>query len=113
MPDWLARHRLEAGLTLRMSAAGLITFAIGHAFGLAQVFWAVLTAIVVMQSSIGGSLKATVDRIVGTIGGAFWGAASSWRSRTAMRTRWGSPLPSRSCRWRQWRRFGRAFASRR
>jgi uncharacterized membrane protein YccC len=73
--EWLADHRLEAGLTLRMSAAALVSFAIGHALGLNQVYWAVLTAIIVMQASIGGSLKAMIDRFVGTIGGAAWGVA--------------------------------------
>lgn len=73
--DWLSRHRLEAGLTLRMSAAGLLSFAVAHLIGLAQVYWAVLTAVIVMQASIGGSLKAMVDRFVGTIGGAGWGVA--------------------------------------
>ncbi len=70
---WLARHRLETGLTLRMSAAGLITFAIAHLFGLPQVYWAVLTAVIVTQASVGGSLKAMLDRFIGTIGGAGWG----------------------------------------
>jgi uncharacterized membrane protein YccC len=73
--DWLARHRLEAGLTVRMSAAGLITFAVAHLLSLTQVYWAVLTAVIVMQASIGGSLKAMIDRFVGTIGGAGWGVA--------------------------------------
>jgi uncharacterized membrane protein YccC len=49
------------------------------AFGLAQVLplpqhglWAVLTAVVVIQMSIGGSLKAAAENIVGTIaGGAY------------------------------------------
>lgn len=71
--DWLAKHRLEAGLTLRISAAGLLTFAVGHLVGLTQIYWAVLTAVIVTQASIGGSLKAMVDRFVGTIGGAGWG----------------------------------------
>jgi uncharacterized membrane protein YccC len=73
--DWLARHRLEAGLTVRMSAAGLITFAVAHFLGLTQIYWAVLTAVIVTQASIGGSLKAMVDRFIGTIGGAAWGVA--------------------------------------
>lgn len=71
--NWLAKHRLEAGLTLRISAAGLITFAVAHLLGLTQIYWAVLTAVIVTQASIGGSLKAMVDRFVGTIGGAGWG----------------------------------------
>ena len=70
---WLARHRLEAGLTLRMSAAGLVTFTIAHLFGLVQVYWAVLTAVIVTQASVGGSLKAMLDRFIGTLGGAGWG----------------------------------------
>ena len=73
--DWLAQHRPEAGLTVRMSAAGLITFAVAHLFGLTQIYWAVLTAVFVTQASIGGSLKAMVDRLIGTIGGAGWGVA--------------------------------------
>jgi uncharacterized membrane protein YccC len=72
---WLARYRLEAGLTVRMSAAGLISFAVAHLLGLTQVYWAVLTAVIVMQASIGGSLKAMLDRFIGTIGGAGWGVA--------------------------------------
>jgi uncharacterized membrane protein YccC len=73
--DWLTRHRPEAGLTVRMSAAGLISFAVAHLIGLSQVYWAVLTAIIVMQASIGGSLKAVIERLIGTIGGAGWGVA--------------------------------------
>jgi uncharacterized membrane protein YccC len=73
--DWLAQHRPEAGLTARMSAAGLITFAVAHLLGLTQIYWAVLTAVIVMQASVGGSLKAMLDRFIGTIGGAGWGVA--------------------------------------
>jgi uncharacterized membrane protein YccC len=58
-----------------MSAAGLISFAVAHLIGLSQVYWAVLTAIIVMQASIGGSLKAVIERLLGTIGGAGWGVA--------------------------------------
>jgi uncharacterized membrane protein YccC len=74
MPDWLARHQLEMRLTLRMSAAGLITFALAEMLGLPRSYWAVLTAVIVMQASVGGSLKAMIDRFLGTIGGAAWGA---------------------------------------
>ncbi|HEX3884342.1 MAG TPA: FUSC family protein [Stellaceae bacterium] len=73
--DWASRHRVELRLSLRMSAAGLVTFAVGSVLGLSQIYWAVLTAVIVMQASIGGSLKASLDRFVGTIGGAAWGVA--------------------------------------
>jgi uncharacterized membrane protein YccC len=75
MLNWLTRYQLEARLMLRMSAAGLITFALAHLLGLARDYWAVLTAVIVMQASVGGSLKAMRDRFLGTIGGAVWGAA--------------------------------------
>ncbi|MGH7092375.1 MAG: FUSC family protein, partial [Stellaceae bacterium] len=73
--DWFSRRRVALGLSLRMTTAGLLSFALGEALGLAQVYWAVLTSIIVMQASVGGSLKATIDRFVGTIGGAAWGVA--------------------------------------
>src|SRR5262249_27734872 len=37
--------------------------------------WAVLTAMVVTQVSVGGSLKATIDYLLGTLGGAAYGGA--------------------------------------
>jgi uncharacterized membrane protein YccC len=74
---WLARRRPEIRLSLQMTVAGLAAFAIGHLFALSQVYWAVLTAVIVIQSSIGGSLKASFDRFFGTIGGAAWGVAVS------------------------------------
>jgi len=36
--------------------------------------WAVLTAVVVMQMSVGGSLHATTEYVLGTIGGAIYAA---------------------------------------
>src|SRR5215213_10333101 len=74
MLDRLTRYQLEARLTLRMSAAALISYALARLFGLTGDYWSVLTAVIVMQASVGGSLKAMVDRFLGTIGGAAWGA---------------------------------------
>ena len=73
--DWISRHRVELGLSLRIGAAALVTYALGTVLGLAQTYWAVFTTVVVMQASVGGSMKASLDRIVGTIGGAAWGVA--------------------------------------
>jgi len=73
--DWIAAHRAEIALSLRITMAGLIALAIGELLGVAQVYWAVLTAVIVMQASVGGSLKATMDRLAGTVAGAIWGAA--------------------------------------
>src|SRR6202795_2274244 len=74
---WIARHRPEMRLSLQMTIAGLTAFAAAHLLGLGQVYWAVLTAVIVTQASVGGSLKASLDRFFGTIGGGAWGVAIS------------------------------------
>jgi len=71
---WLGRRGAELRLSLRMTVAGLLAFALAELLGLAQGYWAVLTAVIVVQASIGGSLKAGIDRLVGTLGGAAYGA---------------------------------------
>jgi uncharacterized membrane protein YccC len=74
---WAGRRRAQLRLSLRITVACLLTFALGHALHLAQNYWAVLTAVIVTQASVGGSLKATFDRFIGSLGGAVWGVAVS------------------------------------
>ncbi|HWI28714.1 MAG TPA: FUSC family protein [Stellaceae bacterium] len=71
---WLRRHTAELRLALRMTASGLLAYALAELLGLAQGYWAVFTAVIVVQASVGGSLKAGIDRLLGTLGGAFYGA---------------------------------------
>jgi uncharacterized membrane protein YccC len=73
--DWFRRRGAELRLSLRMTMAGLVAYALAEAFSLAQGYWAVLTAVIVVQASLGGSLQAVIDRLVGTLGGAAFGAA--------------------------------------
>ncbi|HYM04258.1 MAG TPA: FUSC family protein, partial [Stellaceae bacterium] len=72
---WLARHAADFRLSVRVTAAGLLTYALAEGLHLAQGYWAVFTAVIVIQASVGGSLKATLDRLTGTLGGAVYGAA--------------------------------------
>ena len=58
-----------------MTVGAIAAFALAELLGLAQGYWAVLTVVIVMQASVGGSLKATVERLVGTLGGAVLGGA--------------------------------------
>ena len=74
-PSWLARHRPKLWLALRMTASSLVAYALAVAFALPQGYWAVLTALIVTQTSVGGSLKAALDRFIGSICGAVYGAA--------------------------------------
>ncbi|HEY7853192.1 MAG TPA: FUSC family protein [Caulobacteraceae bacterium] len=72
-PPWLIRHRAPLLLSLRIVVAALATFIVGHLLGLAQSTWAVLTAVIVMQGSVGGAIKAVMDRLAGSLAGAAWG----------------------------------------
>jgi hypothetical protein len=75
--SWLGRHRAQLRLGVRMMAASLLAFAFCRLLGLAQSYAAVLTAIIVTQSSVGASLNAMADRFVGSLGGAVWGVIVS------------------------------------
>jgi uncharacterized membrane protein YccC len=70
---WSRRYKTRLMLAARLVIAALLTFALGHLLGLAQTYWAVLTAVIVMQASVGGALKAVIDRLAGSVGGAVWG----------------------------------------
>jgi len=70
---FLRRRSAELRLGVRTTVAGLGTFALAQALGLPQGYWAVFTALIVTQASVGGSLKASVDRLIGTVGGAVFG----------------------------------------
>jgi len=61
---------------LRATVTALLAFGLAHAAAIPlHGLWAVPTAVVVMQMSIGGSLKAATDYVMGTIGGAAYATA--------------------------------------
>jgi uncharacterized membrane protein YccC len=62
-------------MAARATVAALLAFALGRALGLAQGYWAVFTAIIVMQTSLGGSFGAALDYFIGTLAGAVYGVA--------------------------------------
>lgn len=66
-------RKVELGLGIRVTVAAMVALVIALFFGLKLPLWAVLTAIIVTQMSVGRSLKATRDYLVGTIGGAIYG----------------------------------------
>jgi Fusaric acid resistance protein family len=72
---WLKSKKVELGLGVRVTAAAMAALVIALACGLKLPLWAVLTSIIVTQMSVGRSLKATRDYLVGTIGGAIYGGA--------------------------------------
>jgi uncharacterized membrane protein YccC len=72
---WLQSHRAELRLSVRATTAGVLAFVVATLLNLPQGYWAVFTAIVVMQASVGGSVKTGIDWFVGTVGGAVFGVA--------------------------------------
>src|SRR3954447_11931256 len=58
-----------------MTASSLAAFGLAQALALPQGFWAVITALIVTQSNVGGSLKAALDRFIGSVFGAVYGSA--------------------------------------
>src|SRR4051812_41511463 len=69
------RHGPKAVQALRMTASSLAAFGLAQALALPQGFWAVITALIVTQSNVGGSLKAALDRFIGSVFGAVYGSA--------------------------------------
>jgi uncharacterized membrane protein YccC len=75
--NWIARRRRELRLSVRVALAGLGSFLIAQALNLPQGYWAVFAAVIVTETSVGGSVSAAVTWMVGTFGGALYGAAVS------------------------------------
>jgi uncharacterized membrane protein YgaE (UPF0421/DUF939 family) len=71
------RHRARLWLVVRMIIATTLAYALATALRLPQPYWAPLTAIFPMQNSVGGSLKAAIDRLVGSICGALAGGLAA------------------------------------
>ena len=66
-------RRTQLRLCLRVTVAALASFVLAQLFTIPLAgLWAVLTAVVVTQMSLGGSLKATIEYSVGTLGGAVY-----------------------------------------
>lgn len=58
---------------LRVVVAALATYAVARLLDLTFGYWAIITAVIVMQGNIGGSLKAARERLIGTVLGALMG----------------------------------------
>ena len=78
---WLAlrafviHRRAQLTLAIRVTIAALAALALAQFLHLPLPLWAVLTAVIVTQMSVGRSLKATLDYLAGTLGGAIYGGA--------------------------------------
>ena len=71
---FIRQHTAELRHAFRVVTAVVAAFVVVKLSGLPQGWWAVITALLVVQTSVGGSLKAALDRLWGTIAGALYGA---------------------------------------
>ena len=71
----LRGRKTQLALAVRLAVAAVAAYALARALHLMLPLWAVLTALIVTQMSVGRSLKATRDYMLGTIGGAVYGGA--------------------------------------
>jgi uncharacterized membrane protein YccC len=69
---WTRNHRAELALSLRVTIAALLSFALSNLLIIPLPLWTVLTAVILTQVNFGRSLKATFDYLVGTLGGAIY-----------------------------------------
>lgn len=63
----------DARLALRATVAALLAYLLAYWLDLPKGYWAVLSAILVVQSSLGASLAIAIDRCLGTIAGGVIG----------------------------------------
>jgi uncharacterized membrane protein YccC len=68
-------RKIQLALAVRIAVAAVAAYVIAVALHLMLPLWAVLTSLIVSQMSVGRSLKATRDYMLGTIGGAIYGGA--------------------------------------
>src|SRR3954462_14840444 len=68
-------RKIQLALAVRIAVAAVAAYVVAVALNLMLPLWAVLTSLIVSQMSVGRSLKATRDYMLGTIGGAIYGGA--------------------------------------
>ena len=70
-------HRAQLGLAVRVTIAAVVAYGLSHLLYVPLPLWTVLTAVILTQVTFGRSVKATVDYLVGTVGGAIYAGAVS------------------------------------
>ena len=71
----MRRRRVQLALAVRTTIAALVALALAQLLHMPLPLWAVITAMIVTQMSVGRSLKASFDYLIGTLGGAIYGGA--------------------------------------
>lgn len=75
--NWLLPRRADLVRVARIVIAASISFGLAHWLALPQGYWAVLASVIVMQASVGGSLKMTGEQLFGALAGGVCGVAAA------------------------------------
>jgi uncharacterized membrane protein YccC len=75
MANPTSKYRAELRLVIRALTAAALSLVTADALALPQGYWAVFTALIIVQGSVGGTLAAGLDRFIGTLAGAVLGGA--------------------------------------
>lgn len=73
--SWKSRYQRPFTFAVRLTIAAVLALVLAQLMQVRLPLWVVLTAIVVTQTSVGRSLKVTLDYLAATIFGAVWGGA--------------------------------------
>jgi uncharacterized membrane protein YgaE (UPF0421/DUF939 family) len=73
-PTWPGVNRKEVVHTIRTTIAALVSLLVARLFQLPEAYWAAVTTMIVMQSTLGGALTVSKQRLAGTALGAAAGA---------------------------------------
>jgi uncharacterized membrane protein YccC len=68
-------HRAQLSHSIRVATAAVLGLMLSQLLHLPLPLWTVLTAVILTQVSFGRSLKATIDYLAGTVGGAVYTGA--------------------------------------
>jgi len=69
----IVRRRVQIALSLRVTLAAVLALVVAQLVQIPLPLWTVITAVILTQMSVGRSLKATADYLMGTVGGALYG----------------------------------------
>ncbi len=75
LPD---RHAADMRLAARVAAATCGAFVLATLLNLPQGYWSVISALMVVQASVGGTLAAAQERAIGTVVGAVVGGLAAY-----------------------------------
>src|SRR3954469_864313 len=68
-----ATRKTELRHAVRVSAAVVAAYALATLLRLPQGYWAVFTAVIIVQGSLGATITASIERFMGTVVGALVG----------------------------------------